>query len=219
MKIIMVEEIVKKRFPFFESELRSAIIESGTYREFSANQELIREDQFIRSFPIVISGLIKVYRTDEKGNELLLYYLRPGEVCTVSLICCMDRTRSRVKAITEEETAVILIPVELLDSWMTQFQTWKEYVMHSMQKRFDELLNTLDSIAFLKMDERLKKFFIDRYNSSGSMVFQGSHQDVAHSLNSSREVISRLLKQMEKKGMIMLSRGRIDYSPLCDKSY
>ncbi len=215
----MLEEIVKKRFPFFESSLRSAISEAGTLKEFEARQELIREDQYIKSFPIVISGLIKVCRTDEEGNELLLYYLRPGEVCTVSLICCMDRTRSRVKAIAEEETTAIVVPVELLDSWMTMFQTWKEYVMRSMQLRFDELLDALDSIAFLKMDERLEKFFTDRYRSSGSKIFEGSHQDVALAMNSSREVISRLLKQMEKKGLISLSRGRIDYSPLCDKSY
>jgi len=215
----MVEEIVKKRFPFFESGLRSAISESGTFIKFKAQEELIREDQYIRSFPIVLSGLIKVCRTDEEGKELLLYYLRPGEVCTVSLICCMDRTRSRVKAIAEEKTTAIAVPVELLDSWMTKYQTWKEYVMHSMQLRFDELLKALDSIAFLKMDERLEKFFTDRYRSSGSMIFEGSHQDVALALNSSREVISRLLKQMEKKGLITLSRNRIDYSPLCDKSY
>jgi CRP/FNR family transcriptional regulator len=214
-----LEEIVKKRFPFFESDLRTAIIESGSLREFTASEELIREDQYIRSFPIVLSGLIKVCRTDETGNELLLYYLRPGEVCTVSLICCMDRTRSRVKALTEEETTAILIPVELLDSWISMFQTWKEYVMRSMQKRFDELLDALDSIAFLKMDERLEKFFVDRYRTTGSTFFEGSHQDVAMALNSSREVISRLLKQMERNGMIHLSRGRIDYSPLCDKSY
>jgi len=212
----MVEEIVKKRFPFFESGLRDAILESGTYREFKAGEELIREDQFIRSFPIVISGLIKVCRTEEAGNELLLYYLRPGEVCTVSLICCMDRTRSRVKALTEEPTAAILVPVELLDSWMSEFQTWKEYVMHSMQKRFDELLDALDSIAFMKMDERLEKFFTDRYKTTGSTIFEGSHQDVAQAMNSSREVISRLLKQMENQGMVVLSRGRIDYSALCD---
>lgn len=215
----MVEEIVKKRFPFFESGLRDAIVESGTYRLFAMNQELIREDQFIRSFPIVISGLIKVCRTDDAGNELLLYYLRPGEVCTVSLICCMDRTRSRVKAVAEEETAAILVPVELLDSWMSLFQTWKEYVMHSMQKRFDELLDALDSVAFMKLDERLVKFFTDRFRSSGATVYEGSHQEVALAMNSSREVISRLLKQMEKQGMVVLSRGRIDYSPLCDKSY
>jgi CRP/FNR family transcriptional regulator len=215
----MVEEIVKKRFPFFESGLRSAISEAGTFKEFEAQQELIREDQYIRSFPIVLTGLIKVCRTDEEGNELLLYYLRPGEVCTVSLICCMDRTRSRVKAIAEEETTAIVVPVELLDSWMSRYQTWKEYVMRSMQLRFDELLDALDSIAFLKMDERLEKFFTDRYRSSGSKIFEGSHQDVAMAMNSSREVISRLLKQMEKRGLIRLSRGRIDYSPLCDKSY
>ncbi len=212
----MIEEIVKKRFPFFESGLRDAILESGTYKEFSVGEELIREDQYIRSFPIVISGLIKVCRTDEAGNELLLYYLRPGEVCTVSLICCMDRTRSRVKALTEEDTTVILVPVELLDSWMTLFQTWKEYVMRSMQKRFDELLDALDSIAFMKMDERLEKFFTDRNKSTGTTIYEGSHQEIALALNSSREVISRLLKQMEKQGMVVLSRGRIDYSSLCD---
>jgi CRP/FNR family transcriptional regulator len=215
----MVEEIVKKRFPFFESGLRTAISESGTLKEFESQEELIREDQFIKSFPIVLSGLIKVSRTDEEGNELLLYYLRPGDVCTVSLICCMDRTRSRVRAIAEEETTAIVVPVELLDSWISKFQTWKEYVMRSMQYRFDELLNALDSIAFLKMDERLEKFFVDRYRSSGSKIFEGSHQDVALAMNSSREVISRLLKQMERKGLISLSRGRIDYAPLCDKSY
>ena len=215
----MVEELVKKRFPFFESGLRTAISESGTLKSFEAQEELIREDQYIRSFPIVLSGLIRVCRTDEEGNELLLYYLRAGEVCTVALICCMDRTRSRVRAIAEEETTAIAVPVELLDSWMSKYKTWKEYVMHSMQLRFDELLNTLDSIAFLKMDERLEKFFTERYRSSGAKIFEGSHQDVALAMNSSREVISRLLKQMEKKGMITLSRGRIDYTPLCDKSY
>lgn len=213
-----MEEIVKKRFPFFESGLRSAIIESGILREYSADQELIREDQYIKSFPIVMRGLIKVCRTDPEGNELLLYYLRPGDVCTVSLICCMDRTRSRVKAITEEETEAILIPVELLDSWMTRFQTWKEFVMRSMQMRFDELLSALDSIAFLKMDERLERFFLDRFRSTGSTLFEGSHQEVALALNSSREVISRLLKQMEKRGLIHLSRGRIDCSPLCERA-
>ncbi len=212
----MEEEIVKKLFPFFESGLRNAILTEGTFREFEAGEELIREDQFIRSFPIVISGVIKVCRTDETGNELLLYYLRPGEVCTVSLTCCMDRTRSRVKAITEEASTAILVPVELLDSWMTQYQTWKEYVMRSIQKRFDELLLALDSIAFLKMDERLEKFFSDRYKTTKQKIFEGSHQDIAQAMNSSREVISRLLKQMEKKGLLVLSRGRIDYSPLCD---
>jgi len=211
-----MEDLVKKQFPFFESGLRDAIIENGTLREFEVGEELIREEQFIRSFPIVIKGLIRVSRTDQEGNELLLYYLKPGEVCTVSLTCCMDRTRSQVKAITEETAAAILVPVELLDSWITQYQTWKEYVMHAMKIRFDELLNTLDSIAFLKMDERLVRFFKDRYDTTGLSQYNGSHQEIALSLNTSREVISRLLKQMERKKMIKLSRNKVDYLPLCE---
>ncbi|MFZ5942294.1 MAG: Crp/Fnr family transcriptional regulator [Bacteroidota bacterium] len=211
-----LQETVKKNFPFFEAALREAIIENGLLRVFEPDEPLIREDQFIRSFPILISGYIRVTRLDVDGHELLLYYLQPGEVCTVSLSCCMDRTRSKVRAVAEEKTTAILLPVELLDSWMTNFQTWKEFVMFSMRKRFDELLNTLDSIAFTKMDERLERFFRDRYRTGGSKIYTGSHHDIALQLNTSREVISRLLKQMERIGLISLSRNHIDYSPLCD---
>jgi CRP/FNR family transcriptional regulator len=211
-----MEELVKKQFPFFESGLRDAIIKHGTLKTFESNEELIREDQFIRAFPIVIRGVIKICRTDQDGNELLLYYLKSGEVCTVSLTCCMDRTRSQVKAIAEETSEAILIPVELIDSWISEYQTWKEYVMHAMKIRFDELLNTLDSIAFMKMDDRLIRFFKDRYKTSGLKVYKGSHQDIAVSLNTSREVISRLLKKMEREKMITLSRNRVDYSSMCD---
>ena len=105
-----MEEIVKKRFPFFESGLGTAISEAGTYREFEENRSSSGKTSTSGHFPSSFHGLIKVCRTDDDGNELLLYYMRPGEVCTVSLICCMDRTRSRVKAITEEETTAILIP-------------------------------------------------------------------------------------------------------------
>jgi len=211
-----LQEVVKKSFPFFEAALREAITENGMLKDFEPDEPLIREDQFIRSFPILIKGYIRVTRMDTEGHELLLYYLQPGEVCTVSLSCCMDRTRSKVRAVAEEETTAILLPVELLDSWMTNFQTWKEFVMFSMRKRFDELLNTLDSIAFTRMDERLERFFRDRYRTGGSTIYTGSHQDIALQLNTSREVISRLLKQMERLGMISLSRNHIDYSPLCD---
>lgn len=212
----MDQEIVRKSFPFFESALRDVIAERGILKEVSEGDTLIEEEQYIRSFPIVLDGVIRVTRMDEDGNELLLYYLQHGEVCTVSLSCCVDRAKSRVRAIAEEDTRVIALPVELLDSWMSKYQTWKEFVMVSMRKRFDELLNTLDSVAFLKMDERLERFFIDRYQHTKTTEFTGSHQDIASSLSTSREVVSRLLKQMERRGMIRLSRNHIDYSPLIE---
>lgn len=210
----MIDEIVKKSFPFFEAELREVIADEGILRSIPEGQTLIEEDQYIRSFPIVLEGIIRVTRMDEDGNELLLYYLNHGEVCTVSLSCCVDRARSRVRAVAEENSTIIALPVELLDSWMSKYQTWKEFVMVSMRKRYDELLNTLDSVAFMKMDERLERFFTDRYKNTKQTIYVGSHQDIASSLSTSREVISRLLKQMERKGMITLGRNRIDYSPL-----
>ncbi len=209
-----MEEIVKKSFPFFESELRNAIAHEGILKTVEPGETLIEEEQFIRSFPIVLDGIIRVTRMDHDGNELLLYYLRKGEVCTVSLSCCVDRARSRVRATAEESSTVIALPVELLDGWMSLYQTWKEYVMVSMRRRFDELLNALDAVAFLKMDERLERFFLNRYKNTGSMEYTGSHQDIASSLSTSREVISRLLKQMERQGMIRMSRSHIDYSPM-----
>ncbi|MEX0988223.1 MAG: Crp/Fnr family transcriptional regulator [Bacteroidales bacterium] len=212
----MISEIVKKSFPFFEAELREVIAEKGILKSIPAGNTLIEEDQYIKSFPIVLDGLIRVTRMDEDGNELLLYYLKHGQVCTVSLSCCVDRARSRVRAVAEENSTVIALPVELLDSWMSLYQTWKEFVMVSMRNRFDELLYTLDSIAFLKMDERLERFFLDRYRTTRSAEFTGSHQDIASSLGTSREVISRLLKQMERKGMLNLGRNNIDFSPMCD---
>lgn len=214
----MIHEVVKKRFPFFEAGLREAIADEGTYKAIPEGSTLIEEEQYIKSFPIILSGIIRVTRMDLDGNELLLYYLRKGEVCTVSLSCCVDRSKSRVRAIAEENSEVIVLPVELLDSWMSKYQTWKEFVMVSMRLRFDELLNTLDSVAFFKMDERLERFFIDRYYHTKSKEFHGSHQDIASSLGTSREVISRLLKQMEKKGMIKLSRNRIEYSAMLEKT-
>lgn len=210
----MINEVVKRSFPFFESELRNEIAEKGLLKFVDEGETLIEEDQYIRSFPIVLEGIIKVTRMDVDGNELLLYYLHKGEVCTVSLSCCIDRARSRVRASAVEDASIIALPVELLDGWMSKYQTWKEFVMVSMRRRFDELLNTLDSVAFLNMDERLERFFKDRFNNTGQTVFNGSHQDIASSLSTSREVVSRLLKQMERKGMIEMGRNRIDYSAI-----
>ncbi|MCF8225620.1 MAG: Crp/Fnr family transcriptional regulator [Bacteroidales bacterium] len=210
------EEIVKKSFPFFESELREVIADEGILKSVDEGETLIKEDQYIRSFPIVLNGIIRVTRMDIDGNELLLYYIKKGEICTVSLSCCVERSRSRIRAVAEEDAEVIVLPVELLDSWMSRYQTWKEFVMVSMRKRFDELLNTLDSVAFLKMDERLERFFIDRYRNTKSLEFTGSHQDIASSLGTSREVVSRLLKQMERKGMVSLNRNRINYSSMIE---
>lgn len=202
------------QYSFLEKDLQNEILELGIQKTFEPNEILIREGQFFSSFPLVIKGLIRVSRNNEEGNELLLYYLEQNEVCAMSLTCCMANKTSNVKAIAVEQSEVILLPVALLDIWMCKYPTWKQFVMQTFQNRFRELIDTIDSIAFMKLDERLVKYFIDLNQKSGTTTFNGTHQDLALQLNTSREVISRLLKKLEKDGKVKLSRNFINFSGL-----
>jgi len=201
-------------YSFLEKDLQNEILELGIQKTFEPNEILIREGQFFSSFPLVIKGLIRVSRNNDEGNELLLYYLEQNEVCAMSLTCCMAKKTSNVKAIAVEQSEVILLPVALLDNWMCKYPTWKQFVMQTFQNRFRELIDTIDSIAFMKLDERLVKYFIDLNQKSGITTFNGTHQDLALQLNTSREVISRLLKKLEKDGKVKLSRNFINFSGL-----
>ena len=202
------------QYHFLEKELQQEILENGVKKTFEPNEIIIRENQFISNFPLVVSGLIRVSRNNDQGNELLLYYLKKDEVCAMSLTCCMANLTSTVNAVAEEETEVILLPVALLDRWMSKYPGWKQFVMQTFQNRFRELIETVDSIAFLKLDERLVKHFTDRYKKSGITTLNETHQHLALKLNTSREVVSRLLKKLEKDGKIKLSRNFIDFSGL-----
>ncbi|NQU54952.1 MAG: Crp/Fnr family transcriptional regulator [Bacteroidetes bacterium] len=203
-----------KKYSFLEKELQDEILSIGVKKTFEQSEVLIREGQFIASFPLVLKGLVRISRTNDQGNELLLYYLKEDEVCAMSLTCCMAQQTSNVHAVAEEQTEVVLIPVEMLDNWVSKYPSWKQFVMQTFQSRFRELIDTIDSIAFMKLDERLIKHFVDRNKKSGATTFSGTHQDLALQLNTSREVISRLLKKLEKDGRIELSRNFINFSKL-----
>lgn len=205
---------VANLYSFLEKELLEEIREKGVRKVFKANEPLIREGQFISSFPLILKGMIRISRTNDDGNELLLYYLKENEVCAMSLTCCMANLTSNVMAVAEEETEALMLPVSLLDKWMLEYSSWRQFVMQTFQSRFRELVETIDSIAFLKLDERLVKYFIDRFQKSGNPTFSGTHQELALQLNTSREVVSRLLKKLEKDGKIELSRNFIDFSGL-----
>ncbi len=212
--IPIAPDILKKRFPFFEIGLIEEISQSGEWITIDEGEELMKEGKYIRSFPIILEGSVKVCRNDNDGHEALLYYLNPGQVCAMALTCCMGRLQSNISAYAEEDTEVLRISVEFLEKWMNQYVTWKEFVMYSYRSRFDELLTTIDNIAFKRMDERLISFFKERNRTKGETIFLGTHQDIANSLTTSREVISRLLKQLEKSGQIVISRNKIDFSVL-----
>ncbi|MEY3982983.1 MAG: hypothetical protein RL160_540 [Bacteroidota bacterium] len=181
----------------------------GNIKFVQAGDVLIQTGQYIRSTVLVISGNIKIFRESEEGGEFLVYYLRPGNACAVSMICAMKRDTSEVSAIAVEDSEVLLVPLERMDTWMMRYTSWNHFVLGNYRERFEELLQVVDQIAFRSLDERLE-FHLQRLaKHSNSLTIQASHQDIANDLNSSREVISRLLKKMEQKGLVNLQRNQI----------
>ncbi len=212
-------ELLKRTFPFLEKELLKELSEFSSVIELRPGQSMMGEGDYIKSFPLVISGCLRVTRLSDEGNELLLYYLNQGEICAMSLTCCMGIQKSNIRMVAEEPSLVLTVPVDKPEKWMSDYRTWKEFMMYSYRKRFEELLDTIDSIAFMKLDERLIRFFEDRFRSTGKSYFTGTHQDIASLLNSSREVISRLLRNLEKNNLVVTERNSIDYSGLIKKSF
>ena len=200
----------KKLFPQFEPELIEILDKSAIERIFHAGEVIIRSGQYIKSTVLVISGRIKIYRENDEGGEFLIYYLGPGEACAVSLICALQSQTSEITAKALEETEVILLPVQLMDELMSKFKSWSHFVIQTYRNRFDELLTVIDHIEFQNMDERLEFYLKRARTAAGQTSLNLTHQEIADDLNSSREVISRLLKKMEQLGKIKLNRNSIE---------
>lgn len=194
----------------FEKALQDELLQEGKVVEVKAGDIIIDNGQYIKFVPILISGTIKIIRTDDKEGEILLYYVGSDETCAMSLTCCMTHQKSRVRAVAEEDTVMFSIPLAKTEEWMLRYPTWKDFVMQTYSARFDELLKTIDGIAFHKVDERLWKYLLNKAEVTDSNILNVSHQQIAEELNSSREVISRLLKQLEHNGAIALGRNRIE---------
>jgi CRP/FNR family transcriptional regulator len=204
----MIEQL-KQRFPMLELPLLEEMAAVGSIKFVQAGDVLIQTGQYIRSTVLVMSGNIKIFRESEDGGEFLVYYLRPGNACAVSMICAMKRDTSEVSAIAVDDSEVLLVPLERMDTWMMRYSSWNHFVLGNYRERFEELLQVVDQIAFRSLDERLE-FHLQRLaKHSNSRTIQASHQDIANDLNSSREVISRLLKKMEQKGLVTLQRNQI----------
>ncbi|HSC52925.1 MAG TPA: Crp/Fnr family transcriptional regulator [Phnomibacter sp.] len=205
-----ISSSIQKMFPAFERELTLQMEADATYRELPPGTELMRPGQFIRSTMLVMSGLIKVYRQDGEGNEFFMYYLKPGDGCAISMSCLAGQEISTVAAKTVKDTGIIMIPLGKMEAWMGQYKSWNHFVVKTYRNRFEEMLQTLDSIAFRNMDERLE-FYLKRHRDTlHSNLIPITHQEIAQELNSSREVISRLLKKMAEMGKVKLHRLHVE---------
>lgn len=199
-----------QRFEFlFEPELINEICKSGNIRVFKPDDEIIDIGMRITHMPIVISGSIKVMTEDKDGDELLLYYLELGDTCAVTLNCCTKKAKSTIRAITETDAELLFVPIEKMEEWMIKYKSWRNYVLDSYNERLNEMLAAIDNIVFNSMEERLEKYVKDKAWIAKSATLNLSHQDIANDLHSSRVVVSRLMKKLEKNGVIRQHRNKI----------
>ncbi len=167
--------------------------------------------QYIRFSVLIASGSVKLYREHEDGGEAFMYYLGPGSACALSMICAVKQETSQVMAKAEEDTTAIMIPIQLMDELMRDYKSWYYFVLENYRTRFEELLTVLDHVLFKGMDERLEFYLKNQFKKAGAPQLKLTHQEIANDLNSSREVISRLLKKMEQDGKVKLYRSYIEY--------
>jgi len=218
----MTTEELKAALPnFTDPKLLQAILDKGQVMKLEPGKVMMEPGQFIKMVPIVLEGSIKIMRVDEEGKELFLYYLDAGETCALSLTCCMASKPSEIKAVVEERATIIAIPVAIHEQFSDEFRQWKDFVANTYQNRFQEMLVALDAVAFKRMDERLMRYIVTKMKQHKANELYTTHQEIANELGTSREVISRLLKQLEKKKWIELGRNviyiRDDFEELISK--
>jgi len=193
----------------FEPELLDEIEANGKCKLIKQGERLLDIGQDITVMPLIFSGAIKILKEDDHGDELLLYFIEKGDTCAMTFSCCLGSGKSEIRAIAESDTELLLIPIEKMDEWMAKYQSWREFILDSYHTRMSELLETIDTLAFMKMDERIMKYLKDRAMVTNDDIIYSTHQDVARDLHTSRVVVSRLLKNLEREGKIELSRNHI----------
>jgi len=206
----MIQELKESYGAIFEEALINEIIQVGTFKKVPEGFKLMDIGEYVRRMPLLISGAIKVLREDNDGDELLLYYLEKGDTCSMTLTCCMGNSKSEIRAIAETETKLIMVPIEKMDEWSAKYKSWRNFVFESYHNRLNELLHTLDNVAFGKMDTRLTNYLKEKARINGENIIHSTHQEIAYDLHSSRVVMSRLLKKLEQMGKIKLHRSYIE---------
>lgn len=194
----------------FEEALLNEILKVARYQKVLKGDVILDHDQLILGMPLLLNGTIKISRQDHEGDELLLYYLEQGDTCSMTLSCCMHNKKSEIRAVAETDVELMLIPLELMRAWIKKFDTWLEFVFNSYQSRFNELLEAIDNLAFNDLHVRIHKYLKEQVVIQKTNELDISHQDIATDLYTSRVVVSRILKSLEREKKLNLGRNKIE---------
>jgi CRP/FNR family transcriptional regulator len=193
-----------------DAALLRRLQEQGRWIEFGAGDELIRSGEIIPFLPLITEGTVRIVRADDEGREIFLYFLQPGETCALSLDCCRGDARSRVRAVAEESGTLLAVPARLLPSLLADFPGFADFALTTCRRRFDQLLEAFDAVAFHRLDERLWQYLQEVSMARNTHLLRMTHEEIARHLGTTREVISRLIRQLERMGRVKPGRNRIE---------
>lgn len=206
-----MKDLLQEHYGFmFETDLIDDIARTSVLKEFSTGDVLIDFGDYIKKMPLLINGAIKILREDFDEGELLLYFIEKGDTCAMTMACCLGETKSEIRAVAETPGLMVMIPVHKMEEWLGKYKSWRNFVFNSYNSRLKEMLLAIDNLAFMKMDERLLNYLYDKSKINQSQLIHNTHQEIAYDLNTSRVVVSRLLKALENSGKIKLHRASIE---------
>lgn len=194
----------------FEEALLDEIERMGMYKKLREGDLLVDFEDQMMGIPLVLEGAIKIVRADKSGDEMALYFLESGDTCANSLSTAFSNKKCEIRATAETDAEIIFVPKDKLDEWMVKYKSWRNFIIESYNIRLNEMLDTIDTLAFMKMEERLFKYLKDKAQTIREVILNTTHQEIAYDMNTSRVVISRLLKQLEKEAKIKLFRNKIE---------
>ncbi|MCX2679742.1 Crp/Fnr family transcriptional regulator [Galbibacter sp. EGI 63066] len=206
----MLDTIKEKLNYLLDDTIIEELLRIGRVKSFYKDDIIMDIGQKLGFIPLLLEGSIKVLREDGNGHEILLYFLEEGDTCAMSLTSCLNHSKSKIRAIAADDVKLFMIPSEKMEEWFHTNKSWRSFILESYQVRFDEMIETIDALAFLKMDERLEKYLTDKVKLNGNWTLNITHQEIADDLNTSRVVVSRLLKKLENNQLIKLHRNKIE---------
>ena len=205
-----MKDLLNQAYGFmFEEALLTEIEKVAVLKDFIEGDVLIDFGDFITSMPLLLSGAIKILREDFEEGELLLYFIERGDTCAMSMACCMGHTKSEIRAVAETKGQVVMLPVAKMEEWLGKYKSWRNFVFNSYNNRLKEMLTAIDNLAFMNMNERLWHYLSEKAKINQTQEIFSTHQEIAYDLNTSRVVVSRLLKELENRGKIKLNRSSI----------
>lgn len=206
---ILKRKLASKYAEVFEEELIQEIAEVGFLKKIKNAQLLIDIGEELTHIPLILDGVVKIIRADKNGYELSIYYLEPGDTCAISFANCINKTRSIFRGIAETDVEAIFIPVDSVDKWLVRYKSWRHFIIDSYHFRLLEMVETIDSLAFLKMEKRIWKYLTDKVKISNNVDLEITHQQIAEDLNSTRVVITRIIKKLHDDEKIYSTRNKV----------